>query len=102
MSGNSLSCAAGLATLRYLKEHPEIYTKLESQTNWLAQEFLEIAQSHNVPFQIRANRSIFSLTFSYKKAKFYREKQAGSNFKANLALAYYMRQNGVYIPHSAP
>jgi glutamate-1-semialdehyde 2,1-aminomutase len=98
MSGNSLSCAAGLATLRYLKEHPEIYTKLESQTNWLAQEFLEIAQSHNVPFQIRANRSIFSLTFSYKKAKFYREKQAGSNFKANLALAYYMRQNGVYMP----
>ncbi|MEI2579694.1 aminotransferase class III-fold pyridoxal phosphate-dependent enzyme [Scytonema sp. PRP1] len=98
MSGNSLSCTAGLAALTYLKEHPEIYTRLEQQTNWLAQEFLKIAQHHNVQFKIKANRSIFSMSFSSKDMNFLRDKQAGSNYKANLSLAYYMRKHGVYMP----
>lgn len=98
MSGNSLTCSAGIATLKYLKGNPEIYTRLENQTEWLAQKLREIADCRGVSLQVKANYSIFSLTFSYKKAKFYREKQAGSNFKANLALAYYMRKYGVYMP----
>lgn len=98
MSGNSLTCTAGLAALTYLKDHPEIYTRLEKQTDWLAQEFRQIAQSHDVAFQIKANRSIFSQSFSYKKVKFFREKMTGSNFKASVALAYYMRKYGVYMP----
>ena len=98
MSGNFLTCSAGVATLKYLKAHPEIYSRLESQTEWLAQKLQEIADSRDVSLQVKGKYSIFSLTFSYKKAKFYREKQAGSNFKANIALAYYMRQYGVYMP----
>ncbi len=98
MSGNSMTCLAGTAALTYLKEHPEIYTKLENNTNWLAQRLLEIGQAHGVPIQVSGNRSIFSLTFSYKPAKYFREKQAGSNFKVNLSLAYYMRKHGIYMP----
>jgi glutamate-1-semialdehyde 2,1-aminomutase len=98
MTGNSLTCSAGLAALTYLRDHPEIYTRLEQQTNWLAQELLKIAQKYNIQFKVKANRSIFSLSFTHKDIKFYREKQAGSNFKANLALAYYMRKHGVYMP----
>lgn len=98
MSGNSLSCTAGLACLTYLKEHPEIYTRLEQQTNLLAQELIKIAKSYNIPTQIKANRSIFSISFSYKNATIIREKTIGSNFKASLALSYYMRKYGVYMP----
>lgn len=98
MSGNSFTCTAGLAALTYLKEHQEIYMRLEQQTSWLAQQFFKIAQHHDVPFQIQANRSIFSMTFSYKSTKVFRERQTGSNFKANLALAYYMRKYGIYMP----
>ncbi|MBD2533051.1 aminotransferase class III-fold pyridoxal phosphate-dependent enzyme [Nostoc flagelliforme FACHB-838] len=98
MSGNSMTCLAGTATLTYLKEHPEIYVKLDNNTNWLAQKLLEIGHSHGVPIQVKANRSIFSLTFSHKNATYFREKQAGSNFKVNLALAYYMRKHGIYMP----
>ena len=29
---------------------------------------------------------------------FLRDKQGGSNYKANLSLAYYMRKHGVYMP----
>jgi glutamate-1-semialdehyde 2,1-aminomutase len=98
MSGNSMTCLAGTATLTYLKEHPEIYVKLDNDTNWLAQRLLEIGRFHGVPIQVKANRSIFSLTFSHKSADYFREKQAGSNFKVNLALAYYMRKHGIYMP----
>jgi glutamate-1-semialdehyde 2,1-aminomutase len=31
LSGNPLAVAAGLAMLRYLKAHPEVYGELESQ-----------------------------------------------------------------------
>ncbi|MBE9201720.1 MULTISPECIES: aminotransferase class III-fold pyridoxal phosphate-dependent enzyme [unclassified Nodularia (in: cyanobacteria)] len=98
MSGNSITCLAGTAALTYLKEHPEIYVKLDNNTNWLGQKLLEIGRSHGVPIQVKANRSIFSLTFSHKSATYFREKQSGSNFKVNLALAYYMRKHGIYMP----
>lgn len=98
MSGNSITCLAGTAALTYLKKHPEIYVKLDNDTNWLAQKLLEIGHKQGVPIQVKANHSIFSLTFSYKPAKYFREKQAGSNFKVNLALAYYMRKHGIYMP----
>ncbi|MBK1987674.1 aminotransferase class III-fold pyridoxal phosphate-dependent enzyme [Sphaerospermopsis aphanizomenoides BCCUSP55] len=98
MSGNSLTCVAGTAALTYLKEHPEIYVQLDNNTNWLAERLLEIGHSHGVPIKVKANRSIFSLTFSHRPAKYFREKQAGSNFKVNLALAYYMRKHGIYMP----
>jgi glutamate-1-semialdehyde 2,1-aminomutase len=98
MSGNFLTCVAGFTALTYLKEHPEIYSQLQEKTQFLAEQLRQIANQHHVPFQIRANHSIFSFTFSYKKTKFYREKLSGSNFKANVALAYYMRKHGVYLP----
>lgn len=98
MSGNSLTCTAGLAALTYLKEHPETYSVLQQQTKWLAEEFIKIAREHKIPFKIKANHSIFSMSFNYRSTEFYREKIAGSNFKANLALAYYMRKHNVYIP----
>jgi glutamate-1-semialdehyde 2,1-aminomutase len=98
MSGNSLTCTTGLAVLTYLKNHSEIYTQLKDQTDWLAGELRRIAKQYDVPFKTKGNRSIFSMAFTYKSAKLYREKQSGSNFKANLALAYYMRKYGVYMP----
>ncbi len=98
MSGNSITCLAGTAALTYLKEHPDIYVQLENNTNWLAGKLVEIGRQKGVAIQVKANRSIFSLTFGHKSAKYFREKQAGSNFKVNLALAYYMRKYGIYMP----
>lgn len=98
MSGNTLSCTAGIAALTHLGENPGIYTRLAEQTESLAGRLKAAAATRNIPFQMSANRSIFSMAFSHKRPRFYREKQAGSNFKANLALAYYMRKHGVYMP----
>ena len=98
MSGNSLSCTAGVAVLNHLKQHPEIYVELDRKTNWLAGELREVASRKGIRCRVNARHSIFSLNFTYKTAEFYRDKLAGSNFKATIALAYYMRKHRVYMP----
>ncbi|MGB8509273.1 MAG: aminotransferase class III-fold pyridoxal phosphate-dependent enzyme [Pyrinomonadaceae bacterium] len=98
MSGNTLSCTAGVAALKHLKQHPEIYVELDTKTNWLASEFREIAARKGISCRVNARNSIFSLNFTHRTAKFYRDKLAGSNFKATIALAYYMRKYSVYMP----
>lgn len=40
LSGNPLAVSAGLAMLRYLKEHPEVYTTLEERTAALCSDAL--------------------------------------------------------------
>src|SRR5437763_5407476 len=57
LSGNPLAVAAGLAMLRHLKAHPEIYTRLEA---------LAAALCAEVPAGIRVNRvgSMFTFFFT--------------------------------------
>ncbi len=98
MSGNSLTCQAGIAALDLLKGDPGLYERLNAHTDWLTTRMRAIAQELDIDFFIEGRHSIFSLTFSHRTSKLYRKKQAGSNFKANIALAYYMRKYGVYIP----
>ncbi|MCU1265438.1 MAG: hemL [Acidobacteria bacterium] len=98
MSGNTLSCAAGVAALNHLKRNPEIYVELDKKTDWLADEFRGAADRRGISCRVNARHSIFSLNFTHRTAKFYRDKLAGSNFKATIALAYYMRKHGVYMP----
>lgn len=98
LSGNSLTCTAGLAVLDHLDSHPEIYPRLEVNTQHLAQLMREATQSRGIACRINAQHSIFSLNFSHRAAGLYRERMAGSNFKATIALAYYMRKHYVYLP----
>ena len=99
MSGNKIVCSAGHAVLTYLQSHPEVYDDLEAKTDWLVKRLTEIARSQNVSFFINGTCSIFSLRFADNAAAHtVREHQLGSYFKANLALAYYMRKHNVYLP----
>jgi glutamate-1-semialdehyde 2,1-aminomutase len=56
------------------------------------------AESRGIPCDITGHNSIFSITFDYATPKFVRDRLSGSNMKANLALSYYLRQHGVYVP----
>lgn len=98
LSGNSLTCTAGLAALRHLRDNQEIYTRLEDNTQRLATLMRDAAEQRGVACRINARNSIFSLNFSHREAGLYRERMAGSNFKATIALAYYMRKHQVYLP----
>lgn len=98
MSGNSLCAASGVAMLRFLKSHPEVYTTLHENTEWLRERLVEIAERLQVPAKIKGIRSIFTVSFSHRETRFYREIQGGSDYKSSIALAYYMRKRGIYMP----
>ncbi|ATE58193.1 aminotransferase [Actinosynnema pretiosum] len=98
LSGNSLSCAAGAAVLRRLRADPDVYARLEAGTDRLAGALREAAGQRGIACRVSARGSIFSLTFSHRPARLYRDRLTGSDFKATIALAYYMRRHGVHLP----
>jgi glutamate-1-semialdehyde 2,1-aminomutase len=50
-----------------------------------------------VACRVSGFRSIFTLSFRDRPPRWYRERHSGSDVRANIALAYYMRQFGVYM-----
>ncbi|MBL1075888.1 aminotransferase class III-fold pyridoxal phosphate-dependent enzyme [Nocardia sp. 2] len=97
LSGNSLTCTAGLAALHHLRDNPDIYRRLDANTEHLATQLREATADREIPCRISARNSIFSLNFTHREAGLYRDRMAGSNFKATIALAYYMRKHQVYM-----
>ena len=92
LSGNPLAVAAGLAMLRHLKEHPEIYDQLESRAAALCAA---------VPSGITVNRvgSMFTFFFTdqpvtdYESAKRSDTARFGRFFRA-------MLERGIYLAPS--
>ena len=64
LSGNPLATAAGMAQLRYLHEHPEVYTQLEATTARLADGTRQIAQELGLNYTVNRVGSMFSLFFT--------------------------------------
>jgi glutamate-1-semialdehyde 2,1-aminomutase len=64
LSGNPLATAAGLAQLRYLHEHPEVYAQLEATTARLADGTREIAKELDLNYTVNRVGSMFSLFFT--------------------------------------
>jgi len=98
LSGNSITAAAGLAALRVLAGDPEIYPRLRARSAVLRDGLRRQAAERGIPCDVTGDHSIFSITFDYASPKVVRDRLAGSNMKANLALSYYLRQHGVYVP----
>ncbi len=92
LSGNPLAVAAGLAMLRYLKAHPEVYAQLETRTARLAA---------SVPPGVTVNRvgSMFTLFFTgqpvtaWESAKLADTKRFGEFF-------HWMLERGIYLAPS--
>lgn len=98
MAGNYQSCAAGLAVLRHLQDNPSIYEALDRKTSYLGDRLRAAAQERGIVMNLKAGHSMFSLAFTHKTPKHFREALQGVNFKATLAVAYLMRSRGIYMP----
>ncbi|WP_447041545.1 aminotransferase class III-fold pyridoxal phosphate-dependent enzyme [Streptomyces sp. DSM 118878] len=98
MSGNSVTAAAGAATLRELRDHPEIYTRLRERTAWLVADLAAQAADCGVPCAVRGRDSVFSVAFDHAAPHRVRDRLAGLDVTATLALAYHMRRYGVFLP----
>ncbi len=100
LSGNPLAMAAGLAVLRYLVEHPEVYDRVEATGVLLDRGFESITQ--NAPVPIRWNRvgAMGSLFFSEEPVIDWPSSEASSSERFN-TLFHGMLKNGVYLPPSS-
>jgi len=67
LSGNPMAMAAGLAMLKYLKEHPEVYRQLDETTNQIVGGMKKINARYGLPSTINQVGSMFTLFFSDKK-----------------------------------
>ncbi|MFC4054625.1 aminotransferase class III-fold pyridoxal phosphate-dependent enzyme [Actinomadura syzygii] len=98
MSGNSVTCAAGTAVLEQLRAWPDTYPGLRERTSWLVADLAARAADCGVPCQVRGRDSIFSITFDHATPSLVRDRLAGLDVTATLALAYHMRGHGVFLP----
>tara|TARA_R110001606_G_scaffold241078_1_gene389093 strand:+ start:22702 stop:25317 length:2616 start_codon:yes stop_codon:yes gene_type:complete len=96
-AGNRLTCAAGLAQIGHLRDHPEIFERLNTMTERLVSRMRQVAQSRNATCQISGIGSMFTISFRDTPPRYYRERFSGSDVRANIALAYFMRRAGVYM-----
>ena len=96
LSGNPVAMAAGLAQLTILKEHPEIYTKLNEMGDWFYGEIKEILKETEFCAQAVSCGSLGCIFFTdvpvcdYATAKMSDTSMYASYFR-------YMLSRGVYL-----
>ncbi|HEY6252702.1 MAG TPA: glutamate-1-semialdehyde 2,1-aminomutase [Candidatus Angelobacter sp.] len=99
LSGNPLAMAAGLATLRHLKAHPEIYPQLEQRSSVLAQGILAEAKQKGVA--LTANRVGSMLTWFFQPGEVHDWDTAAKSDTHAFARFYRgMLERGIYLPPS--
>ena len=64
LSGNPLATAAGMAQLRYLHEHPEVYAQLNATGTRLADGTRQLAQELGLHYTVNQVGSMFSVFFT--------------------------------------
>lgn len=98
LSGNPLAMTAGIETLKGLKKKG-VYEKLIETTVTLCEGLKEIAERRSVPVQVEYEGAMFTVFFSEKKIKGYKDvtkcdmDRFGRYFQGMLA-------NGVFLPPS--
>ena len=99
LSGNPLAMAAGLATVRHLRQHPEIYQQLEKRAETLVNQVLEAAKKKGVV--LTANRVGSMFTWFFQPGEVHDWDTASKADTQAFAQFYRgMLERGVYLPPS--
>ncbi len=99
LSGNPIAMAAGLTQLKYLYDHPEVYTNLEAKGDYLYGNFIAILKKYELNYQVNRISSLASVFFTdvqvvdYTSAKFSDTKAFAEYFK-------YMLSQGIHLAPS--
>ena len=99
LSGNPLAMAAGLATLRHLRQHPEIYSRLEKNSATLVEGILACAREKRVPIQANRVGSMFTWFFCDKPITDW-DSAAACDTKRFARFHRSMLEQGIYLPPS--
>jgi glutamate-1-semialdehyde 2,1-aminomutase len=98
LSGNPLAMAAGVATLKELRDHPP-YTRLEQLGSALADGLSRTAAEMNIPHQLARVGSMWTLFFNSEPVQDY--DSACKSDTARFARFFWsMLDRGIYLPCS--
>lgn len=97
LSGNPLGMAAGIAQLKYLKEHTEVYALLESAGNTIAQILTDHIAKKSYPVTFNHVGSMGTVFFNEKKVKSWDESSQCDTEKY-ARYFWFLMDHGVYMP----
>ena len=99
MSGNPLAMAAGIASLKLLKE-TDPYDRLDSMGKELASGLNSMAKDLGIPLQVPQAGSMYCLFFTDSPVTEF-EQAVGAKHKYFNALFHHCLQTGLYLPPSS-
>ena len=73
LSGNPVAMAAGLESLRKLKDNPEIYDELSKKAKRLVDGLKKVAYKNGIPLQVNTRGSMFGFFFCEKEPKNFKD-----------------------------
>ncbi len=96
-SGNPLSMAAGAAAVSHLRDHPEIYTRLDLAGDRLAASVNGFCQERQIPAQMKHVGSMFHMFFQREPIENMRDVRATGG-AAEKAFYLHALNRGVLVP----
>ena len=99
LSGNPIATTAGIKTLEILRDHPELYTKIEENTKKLAEAYKVRAKKQGSNIHVNQIGSLMSAFFTGENVKDYAG-ATSSDTKAYADYFNYMLENGIYVAPS--
>lgn len=96
LSGNPVAMAAGLAQLRYLHDHPQVYTHINHMGASLAQDMGKLCETSQVPVAINQVGSLLSPFFTPTQVSTFVDAK-GSDVGMYARYFSEMLQRGIYL-----
>lgn len=99
LSGNPLAMAAGLAMLQYLRQHPEVYTRIQASTDALVAGLRAQVQAAGIPATVNQVGSMFTLFFTGEKVVDFNTAKTSDTVRFGKYFQS-MLQQGIYLAPS--
>ncbi len=99
LSGNPVAMAAGIATLRVLKNNPKIYDSLNAKAKQLENAFIEAAGEYDIPLVVNCVGSLLNPFFTNKKVVDFESASSSDAVVFNQYFKY-MLEDGIYLAPS--
>ena len=96
LSGNPVAMAAGLAQLRYLHDHPQVYTHINHMGASLAQDMGKLCEKSSIPVAINQVGSLLSPFFTPTEVSTFVDAK-GSDVGMYARYFGEMLQRGIYL-----
>jgi glutamate-1-semialdehyde-2,1-aminomutase len=97
-SGNPVTASAGIATLEYLRDHPEIYAHIDGLASRIKREVHAFCEDEGFAFRLIGVGSWFLPHFVTGEPANARDLRGLDNLLRGEILGNYMRYHGVYVP----